>query len=599
MSNLSLRSRHLALLALAALGPAGRCDSPSLENHLSGTVVRGELGKKLDDYVSHAAQWGFSGAVLVARGNEVLLAKGYGLANRQKNRPFTSETPSCIGSITKQFTAAAILKLEMEGKLGTDDPIAKHLPGVPADKSAVTIYHLLTHTAGFPEYSGDDYDRALRDDTIRRVLATPLAFEPGKRFAYSNAGYSTLAAIVERVSGQHYESYLHDRLLLPAGMHHTGYCLPHWDTNSLPHGYTGSVDHRSPLDHAWSDHGPYWNLLGNGGIISTLGDMYRWQQALQGDQVLSAAARKKLFTPFLHDYACGWDVRQTPHGRLIAHGGANDIGFNAILGWYEDGPTTLIGLCNSGTYNRSGEMSQVLAFKMTDLAFGGVLPSFPVSAPVNVSPDTLKGYEGLYELPSNSTVRVVLREDGLVMEPIGQGAVALLALAPDEVGRLDAFDKRAGAIVQGLLRQDYRLLQESARSEKAGKAYGELLTKRCKQWEKTDGPIQGAVILGTLNSWWDGAGTPVSFVQIVLKNTRRIFRLHWQDGKVAGIGGSAIASPAPTPLRATGHGEFVGWNFAIGKPVKVRFHQSADGQLAEVTLRALEREVVGRKQEKP
>jgi CubicO group peptidase (beta-lactamase class C family) len=599
MLTLSFGNCHWALAALAVFGPNGRGDGGSAEVHRTESVVRGELGRKLDEYVSRAAEWGFSGTVLVAKDNLVLLAKGYGLANRRKNIPFTSDTPSCIGSITKQFTAAAILKLEMEGKLGTEDSIAKHLPGVPADKRGVTIYHLLTHTAGFPEYSGDDYYRAARDDTIRKILATPLAFEPGKQFAYSNAGYSTLAAIVERVAGQTYESYLHDRLLEPAGMANTGYRFPRWDRNVLPHGYTGSVDHGSPLDHAWSDQGPYWNLFGNGGIISTVGDMYRWQRALQGDTVLSASARKKLFTPFLHDYACGWDVRQTPHGRRIGHGGASDLGFNGVVASYEEGPTTVIGLCNSGTYNGSGEMSQVLAYKMADLAFGGALPSLPASTPFSVPRETLKRYEGVYELPSKGAVRVVLREDGLVMEPIGQDAVALLALVPDEAARLGALDKRAGVIAQGLVNQDYQPLQESARTESAGKRYCDYLKKRREEWEKRDGPVERAVILGTVNSWWDGAATPVSFVQIVLKNARRNFRLHWQDGKVAGIGGSVIASPATTPLRATGPGEFIGWHLAIAKPVEVRFHQSTDDRVAEVTLRAGGQAVLGRKKEMP
>jgi hypothetical protein len=367
----------------------------------------------------------------------------------------------------------------------------------------------------------------------------------------------------------------------------------------LPHGYTGNTDHGSPLDHPWSDQGPYWNLLGNGGILSTVGDMYLWRQALQGGAVLSAAAREKLFTPFRQNYACGWDVRQTSHGRRIGHNGASDMGFNAIIGWYEEGGTTVIALCNSGTYEGSGEMSQVLAFRMIQLAFGGAVPSFPMSPRLGLSRETLKNYEGLYELPSTSTVRVGLRDDHMVMEPSGQDAVALLALAPEDVVQFEALDKRAGLIVQALLRGDYGPLQEAARNEQAGKAYSQILNKRFREWEKTDGPIERAFVVGTVNSWWDGAGTPVSFIQVVLKNRRRLFRLHWQDGKIAGIGGSAIANPIAIPLRATKPGEFSGWHFAMAKPATVRFQQSADGRFTEAIFCVEGQTLVGRKQRKP
>jgi CubicO group peptidase (beta-lactamase class C family) len=597
MQDILLRSRCLVLLAVAcATAAVGGLAAP-VNDHPTHTMLAGELGRRLDDYLNHAADWGFSGAVLVAKDNQIALAKGYGFANRQRKIAFTADTPSCIGSITKQFTAAAVLKLEMEGKLATSDPIAKHLPGVPADKSSVTIYHLLTHTGGFPEYSGDDYDKSPRDETIRRILATPLASKPGQQFGYSNAGYSTLAAIVERVSGQSYESYLHDRLFRPARMQNTGYCIPQWDKETLPHSYMGAIDHGTSLDHSWSPQGPYWNLFGNGGILSTVGDLYRWQQALQGDTVLSAAARKKLFTPVAQNYACGWDVRPTTHGRRIGHGGANDLGFNAVLGWFEGGAATLIVLCNSGTHGGyGGEMSGAISLRLTELVFGGSLPTFPRSAGFSIPPATLKRYEGRYQLPAGATVQVVLRDGQLVIEPIGHEAVALLALRKEEVDRFAALNQRADLVVGGILRHDFGLLEEAARNAAAGKLFHEHVEKRLRGWEKSDGPVQRAAVLGTVASWWDGQGTPVSFVQIALKSRSRIFRLHWQDGKVAGIGGAAIDNPAATPLQATGPREFIGWHLSIAKPVAVRFDPAADGQVPTLTLGVEGREVKARKQ---
>src|SRR5262249_27224274 len=143
-----------------------------------------------------------------------------------------------IGSITKQFTAAAILKLQMQGKLSVRDPIAKYLPNVPQDKSAITLHHLLTHSAGLESGFGPgDFEAVTRDEIIKRALASKLRSAPGKQYHYSNAGYSLLGAIVEIVSGGGYEAFLHEHLFKPAGMAQTGYRLPKWSSERLAQGY--------------------------------------------------------------------------------------------------------------------------------------------------------------------------------------------------------------------------------------------------------------------------------------------------------------------------------------------------------------------------
>jgi CubicO group peptidase (beta-lactamase class C family) len=183
-----------------------------------GVVVAGDVGRKVDEFMSRLEAWGFSGAVIVAKDGQIVMSKGYGLANREQKIPFTPETVSSIGSITKQFTAAAILKLEMQGKLKVGDPIGKYLPGVPPDKADITIHHLLTHTAGVrADFGGRDSDPIARDDLVKLVLASPLRFKPGVRYEYSNEGYSLAGAIVERVSGASYEAFLSEHLFKPAG----------------------------------------------------------------------------------------------------------------------------------------------------------------------------------------------------------------------------------------------------------------------------------------------------------------------------------------------------------------------------------------------
>ncbi|MBI3818541.1 MAG: beta-lactamase family protein [Planctomycetes bacterium] len=294
-----------------------------------------EAAKRVGDAVEGFVKKGFSGAVWVRRGGDLLYERAHGLADKAKNARCTIDTVFDIGSITKQFTAAAILKLETMKKLSTDDAIVKFFPGAPADKRKITIHQLLTHTAGYPEEFGPDYEKLGRDALVARAMAAKLESEPGAKYNYSNVGYSLLAAIVETVSGASYERFLHDQLFVPAGMKRTGYLLPKFTDSDLARGYRGEKVFGSPLEHPWAADGPYWNLRGNGGILSTGRDMLLWDGALRGDAVLPAEARKKMFTPYVAEgperrsfYGYGWVVlEKTPNGKLYTHNGGNGFFF--------------------------------------------------------------------------------------------------------------------------------------------------------------------------------------------------------------------------------------------------------------------------------
>ncbi|HTQ78447.1 MAG TPA: serine hydrolase domain-containing protein, partial [Thermoanaerobaculia bacterium] len=223
--------------------------------------VHGPVGQALDAYFSKLEAFGYSGSALVAQGGQVVLDKGYGLANREKALPYTNETIFDIASISKQFTAAAIVKLEQEGKLKVEDPISKFFGPVPEDKAPITLHMLLTHTSGMPDVLGtDEYEPVSRQEMIRRALAADLVRPPGKKFWYSNAGYSMLAAVVEIASKEPFEKYLTEHLFKPAGMDHTGFHVA--DRERVAHGYTPTGDWGAPYDHPWAPDGPYWNLRG-------------------------------------------------------------------------------------------------------------------------------------------------------------------------------------------------------------------------------------------------------------------------------------------------------------------------------------------------
>lgn len=189
----------LAVLALAA-GTAGAEPPATAER---SALVQGDSGRKLDEYLSRLEALGYSGGLAVVKGGETVLLKGYGQADREKGVPMRPDSVFNLGSITKPFTAAAILRLQELGTLKTSDPISRFFDGVPEDKAGITLEHLLTHSSGLEsDFSPTDYEPTTREEYVRRALASKLLFAPGQGYEYANAGYSLLAAVVERTTGQ-------------------------------------------------------------------------------------------------------------------------------------------------------------------------------------------------------------------------------------------------------------------------------------------------------------------------------------------------------------------------------------------------------------
>ncbi len=316
---------------------------------LKTEVVNGDAGSRLDIHMSALEDAGFSGTVLVSKDGEIVLHKGYGMADRRREIPCRPDTIFDIGSITKQFTAAAILKLEMAGKLSTSDTLGQHFPDIPSDKAGITLHQLLTHTSGLDHYYGEDTNYAPRDLALEVFFKMPLLSVPGDEYRYSNPGYSILAAVVEDVSGLKYESYLAKELFGPAGMTETGYTGPRWDMKRMSRNYNGEKDNGFTFNRNWGPDGTYWHCFGNGCILTTTGDLVRWEQALQSHSVLSAEAREKLWTPHVTarddvKYAYGWRVGKSARGTTwIGHGGGSGFGVSAAYYRFpEDGVLVLV-----------------------------------------------------------------------------------------------------------------------------------------------------------------------------------------------------------------------------------------------------------------
>ena len=290
--------------------------------------VNDTSASRIDSFMLRATEAGFNGSLLVLRDGRSILDKGYGLRDREQQLANTSTTVHAIGSITKQFTAACILKLQEGSWLGVQDSLGKYFSDIPEDKRSITVHQLLTHSAGFPGSIGDDNDPIDGNAFAKLSMAAPLEFAPGTNYAYSNVGYSLLGLIVEKVSGMSYERYLHDSLLVPAGVLRTGYRIPDWTKEDLAIGYQkDGTRWGTMLDQPAVNGGPGWHLRANGGIVSTTHDMATWVDALRLNKVLSKASVDAMWSPHVKEgedanshYGYGWAIFNTKRNtRLITH----------------------------------------------------------------------------------------------------------------------------------------------------------------------------------------------------------------------------------------------------------------------------------------
>ncbi len=396
-------------------------------------------------------------AVLVARGDRVLFRSARGLADVELGVPLTPEQTFRIGSVTKQFSAAALLKLVEAGKVGLDDPLSKYVQGYP-NGDAIKVRHLLDHTSGVKSYTGiDGYMR----EPIKRELSTqeliavfkdlPADFAPGQDFRYNNSGYVLLGAVIEAASGQPWHEYLRQSLLQPLQLEHTRYGDVHALIPGMVEGYTRRDGAVAPMDFLDMSQ-PH----AAGALVSTLDDLLRWNRALHGGRVLSAADYREMITAHgkarQGAYGYGYGIgRMAVRGRSgYAHSGGI-FGFASYLLYLPEREISVAVLSNSDSGAPGSAGLEPIARKLAAAALGD---AYPPVAPVAVDAQTLRQAEGVYRQaePARSWA---LRVDGggLSMQRVGGGAPAKLTAVgagefvyPNGIARLKLVRDGAGAV---------------------------------------------------------------------------------------------------------------------------------------------------------
>lgn len=365
----------------------------------------------------------FMGSVLVARGEKVLLSKGYGSANLEWDIPNSPVTKFRLGSVTKQFTAACILLLEERGKLKIDDPVKKYLPDAPAAWEKITIFNLLTHTSGipnftsFPDYSSTKAIHTTPEKLVARFRDKPLDFQPGEKWSYSNSGYVLLGYLIAKISGQSYADFVQQNIFQPLGMKDSGY-----DSNSavLAHRASGY----SPTPHGPVNAG-YVDMtipLSAGGLYSTTEDLLRWEQGLFGGKLLTPASLEKMTTPFKEDYAFGLGVRTAGGHKVIDHGGGIE-GFNTHLAYYPEDKLVVVVLANL-----NGGAASAMVPKLASVAHGEAVVLSSERKEITLSPQVSSQYVGTYEFQQmGRKMWIRLEGDHLTTQLSGQRRVPIFA----------------------------------------------------------------------------------------------------------------------------------------------------------------------------
>lgn len=396
-----------------------------------------QLTAEYDKMLSEQFKPGETGcAALVAKNGQVIYRKAYGMADLELNVPMRPEMVFRIGSITKQFTAIAILQLMEQGKLSLDDDITKFIPDYPTQAYHISIEHLLTHTSGIKSYTNvPDYMKNIRADmkpeeVINSFKNQPMEFAPGTRFNYNNSGFFLLGYIIEKITGKTYQEYLQDNFFTPLGMTNTCYGDDTKIIKNRASGYKPGKD--GPVN---SDYVSMTQPYSAGAIQSTVDDLFKWHQAVHSCKLVSKETLDKAFTEYKFasgkgtGYGYGWFLSKLQGSPTIEHGG----GINGYL-------TSSVYLPQEDVFvalfsNNTGKAPEFTSLKMAAMAIGKPLKT----TEIKLNETTLDEYTGVYT--NDRGKKVTISRDGLQLSALlqGSGSRKLFPIERDKFLVEDAF----------------------------------------------------------------------------------------------------------------------------------------------------------------
>ena len=422
-----------------------------------------EKQEELTKYMEFLQKYhNFNGSILVAKDGKILLNKAYGLADIDQNIENTPQTTFAIGSITKQFTAMAIMQLAEKGLLNVEDKLSKYFPDFP-NGDLITIHNLLTHTSGLfnytnlDEFLGMDINNREPETVIHLIKDLPLNFQPGERFEYSNTNYVLLGMIVEKLSNMPLEKFLEKNIFKPLKMENTGmYSIENYQIpDTTPHvGFLELI----PVD----DELVLTQAYGAGNMYSTVEDLYRWDRALNTEKLVNKETLDKIFEKYItidetNHYGYGWMITEDHTENRIHHGG-NTFGFTANITRYPEADLTIIALSNVGAYDLvtlTEDLSSIVLdkeYNMPELLEEIELEDYSIY-------DEYAGRYELSELGETTFINISRIDNRLFAQITGQPAFELLPLsesrffAKEANVRIDFVKDKTGKVEKLVLEQ--------------------------------------------------------------------------------------------------------------------------------------------------
>lgn len=553
-----------------------------------------KTAKSADNYLTNAEALGYSGIVLWAKNGKIILKKGYGFADRSAKTRMSPKTIFDMGSVTKMFTAAAILKLEEQGKLSVSDSIAKFFDNLPADKAKITVHHLLSHSSGIPfdtiadrplDAASIDYALIKRDDFVKRVSNSDLRFSPGKDYLYSNDGYGLLAVIIEKLSGMSYEAFLNKEIFKPAGMSKTGYIIPRWNKKEIARGYRYEEEYPTPLGYPWLKDGPGWNLRGNGGLLTTVDDLYRWHLALEGEKILSKTSKQKMFTPYFSTdkeqkdmYGYGWHMTKVGNGiSEIYHSGGNGQ-FAVFFRRFPKNNSVIIEVTNHSTGPAFNIIRNLHSWIIEEK-----VPSLP-GPPLKVETARLLRYTGTYEVSLGRNFDIKYQNGKLFIEGDAPGISGAISF-PEKLDEksLTEYESITSRVIYGLANQNFQPLYDILWRDSSREEEESFWRKQWKIWEMQYGKYISSKVLGARAE----KDTLDLYVAIQFLKGKQTIIFQKNPDKLFYVNVSSKTSrivPILYWLSPKSDSEFTAYNFELKKGVILKFQDSGGKSVSGVDI---------------
>jgi CubicO group peptidase (beta-lactamase class C family) len=536
-----------------------------------------EIKDRVDDFLTAA---GATGGVLIAKDGKVILRKGYGWADESRKIPMTTRTVFDIASITKQFTGAAILKLEEQGKLKVTDSITKFFKDVPADKQNITVHQLLTHTAGFEHEAVKPGEHPTRDEAVSKMLNSKLKLKPGEKYSYANMGYVLLAVIVEIASGMPYENYLYENLWKPAGMIKTGNVIPRFTQDEMARGYDVS-EKLSSLQGEWDKDGIHWSFRGAGGLLSTLEDFYLWHLALEGEKILSKESKLKYFTPHVPEdegtvhYGYGWAISQTAcKTRLIGHNGGNNIFFANFRRYVDENVVILY------FTNESRAVSRPILNSVPKAVFDEQMPSFP-RPKATLTRSELQKYVGAYELPSGDRFTLDVLNNRLAIKASSPGISKLLIFPQlEDPERLGDLETRTAKLIESLASKDFEPIREMLDLEGTLEEEKTYWKRTFAEWTKRFGKFKKSEVVGSVKD----KEFLNTYVLLKFERGARLVTYRQNEKKQFYIGKQTSVFPQYYSFIPQSKTEFIVYNYALKTTTPVNFNFGEKNVVTGLTI---------------